>query len=226
MSERLTKRQLKHDRFLELMQEGMSYARDHAFVVAGAVIVFIAAVTLAVRVAGTAVGPRADNPDAQRALAAARTEFAMGRMDAGREALDQVTKSYGSSRAGREATYILANAYYESGDWAKASEAFEAFLRKPLYNDLLMDGAKLGIAACKEESGDLQGAYDAYKALWEGGHHLATRLDAAMAAARCAQGLGHPQDARTLYQAVVDAYPDAPTATEAKFALEGMGASS
>ena len=223
MSERLTKRQLKHDRFLELMQEGMSYAREHALVVAGVLVLFVAAVTLAVRVAGTAVGPRADNPDAQRALASARTEFAMGRMDAGREALGQVTKSYGNSRAGREAQYILANAYYEAGDWAKASETFEAFLRKPLYDDLLVDGAKLGVAACKEESGDLQGAFDAYKALWDGGHHLATRLDAAMAAARCAKGLGRPDDARALYQAIVDTYPDAPAAGDAKFALEGMG---
>jgi TolA-binding protein len=148
----------------------------------------------------------------------------MGRMDAGREALAQVTKSYGGSRAGREAMYILANAYYESGDWAKAQETFEAFLRKPLYDDLLADGAKIAIAACREESGDLQGAFDAYKALWEGGgHHLATRLDAAMAAARCARGLGRPDDARALYQAVVDAYPDAPAAAEAKFSLEGLG---
>lgn len=222
MSERLTKQELKHDRFLELVQEGVAYAREHALIVGGGILVFIAAVALAVRVAGQAAGPRADNEDAQRALAAAKTEFALGRMDSGREALVQLGKSHRGSRAGREAVYILANAYYENGDWANAKASFEDFLKKPLYDDLLMDGAKMGLAACTEESGDLAGAYDAYRALTEGAKLLGTRIDATMSAARCAQALGRKDDARSLYQTIVDKYPTSPAADQAKFALGGL----
>lgn len=223
MSERLTKQQLKHDRFLELVQEGLAYGREHALVVAGGLVVFVAIIALGVRVAGTAAGPRADNADAQRALAAARTEFALGRMDAGREALLQVTKNWRNSRAGREAVYILANTYYETGDWAKAKETFEQFLQKPLYDDLMRDGAKMGVAACLEESGDTAGALDAYRALTEGARHAATRVHAALAAGRCARALGRDDDARALYQGIVDRYPEAPEAEQARFALRGLG---
>jgi TolA-binding protein len=222
VSERLTKRQLKHDRFLEIVQEVLAYARTHAFVVVAVLAVFVAGVALAVRVAGQATGPRPQNPEAERALAAARTEFTLGRMDAGRAALEEVRTRHRNSRAGREATYILANAYFESGDWAQAAANFEQFLRKPLHDDLLHDGARQGLAACKEEAGDLSGALDAYRALWKDARHLATRLDAALSAARCARALGRPDEARTLYQAVLDAYPAAPAAAEARFALASL----
>ncbi len=224
MSERITKQQLKHDRFLELVQEGLAYARENALVVAGGVVAFIAVIALGVRVAGTAAGPRTDNPDAQRALAAARTEFALGRMDAGREALMQVTKSWRNSQAGREAMYILGNTYYEAGDWAKARESFEKFLEKPLYDDLMLDGARMGVAACMEESGDTAAAMDAYRALADGARHVATRVQAGLAAARCARALGRTDEARALYRTVVDRYPEAPEAEQARFALQGLGA--
>ena len=222
MSERLTKRQLKHDRFLEIVQEVLAYSRHHGLVVAAALVVFVAGVAFAVRVAGQAAGPRAENPEAEAALSAARTQFATGNTDAGRTALEQVRSQHAGSKAAREATYILANMYYESGNWAQAAATFEEFLKKPLYDDLMQDGARMGLAACKEEGGDVAGAFDAYKALWTGAHHTATRIDAAMSAARCANKLGRPDDARSMYQAVADTYPDAPEADRAKFQLGAL----
>jgi TolA-binding protein len=226
VSERLTKRQLKHDQFLEFLQEAAVFARAHAFYVAAGLAVFVAAVALAVRIGGSAAGPRVDNSAAEKSLSEARTEFALGRMDSGRQALEQLRSSHGSSRAGREATYILANAYYESGDWAKAADAFRAFLDKPLYHDLLLDGARMGLAACKEQSGDVPGALEDYKKLWTGALQPGSRIEAALAAARCARALGRAADARALYQALIDAYPDATAAQDAKFGLMTLGGTS
>lgn len=223
MSERrLTKRQLKRDAFVELLQTTAAYAREHSLVVAAALIVFVAGVALAVRVAGSATGAKPPDPQAERALAAARTEFAMGRMDAGREALQLVRSRHGRSRAAREATYILANAYYESGDWTQAAATFQEFLKRPLHDDLLQDGARIALAACKEESGDLAGALQDYRALSAGARYLATRMDATLAAARCARALGRPDEARSLYQELVDAHPGTPAATEAAYRLAAL----
>lgn len=222
MSERLTKRQLKHDRFLDLLQASLAYAQEHALVVGASLVVFVAGVALAVRVAGSAAGGTRDNPEAERALSAARIEFSAGRMDAGREALEQVRARHGRSRAAREATYILANVYYETGDWARAAEIYQEFLKRPLHDDLMRDGARLGIAACKEESGDLPGAFEEYRGLWTDGVHAGTRIQAALAGARIARTLGNAADARALYQAVADTYPKSPAATEARFALSGL----
>ncbi|MFN8179553.1 MAG: tetratricopeptide repeat protein [bacterium] len=226
MSERLTKRQLKHDQFLEFLQEAAVFARHHAFYVAAGLIVFVAAVALAVRIGGSAAGPRVDNSGAEKALSEARTQFAMGQMDAGRKALEQLRASHGGARAGREATYILANAYYESGDWAKAADAFRAFLDKPLYKDLMLDGAHMGLAACKEQSGDVAGALEDYKKLWTAALQPGTRIEAALSAARCARALGRPADARAMYQALIDAYPDATPAQDARFGLMTLGPAS
>lgn len=219
MSERLTKRQLKHDQFLDFLQEAAVYARDHALVVGGGLVVFVAAVALAVRIGGSAAGPRTDNSDAERALSEARTEFAFGRIDAGRDGLEAVRTSHRGSRAAREATYILGNAYYEAGDWAKAADAYRAFLDRPLYDDMLVDGARLGLAACKEESGDVPGAFDDYRKLWTDAVRPGARIQAALAAGRCARTLGRTDEARQVYQALLDAYPKGAAADEARYQL-------
>ncbi|GJM43625.1 MAG: hypothetical protein DHS20C21_04670 [Gemmatimonadota bacterium] len=223
MSERLSKKQLKEDHFLELVQSGLAYARDNVAIVVGGLVVFIAAVVLAVRVGGDASGRTGGNPEADRALSEARTEFALGRMDTGIAALQAVRSNHGGSRAAKEAAYVLGNAYFESHDWANAQIAFEEFLSKPLYDDLMKDGARLAIAACKEESGDLAGAIADYRAIWDTGTHAGSRIQGAMSAARCSLRQGQPDQARELYQAVVDRHPDSPEAEDAKFELMALG---
>jgi predicted negative regulator of RcsB-dependent stress response len=220
MSERLTKKQLKEDPFLEGLQTALAYARDNVAVVIGGGVLFIAAVVLAVRIAGSfAGGTPHGNPEAERALADARTEFSMGRMDEGIAALDEVRAEYHGSDAAREATYTLGAAYYETGDYQKAQATFEEFLRKPLHDELLRDGAKLAIAACKEESGDVEGALTAYKDVWQHGTFAGTQIQGAMSAARLAADQGRTAEARELYQFVVDQHPASPEAESAEFRL-------
>ncbi|MCA9754086.1 MAG: tetratricopeptide repeat protein, partial [Gemmatimonadetes bacterium] len=160
MSERLTRKQLKEDHFIDLVQRAVSYARENPIVVGVAVIVFVGAVAAAVRIGGQAagVGQGPDNPAAARALSDARQAFMGGDLSAGATALENVRQEFKRTEEGREATYVLANTYLEMGDYAKAEEAFRAFLAKPLYGDLLTDGAHSGVAACLEEKGDLDGA--------------------------------------------------------------------
>ena len=220
MSERLTKKQLKEDPFLDALQTALAYARDNVAVVVGGAVLFVAAVMLAVKVAGSFTGGAPQgNPQAERALADARTEFSLGRMDQGIAALDQVRSEFKGSAAAREATYTLGSAYYEAGEYLKAQATFEEFLRKPLHDDLMRDGAKLAIAACKEESGDVDGALTAYKDVWKNGTFAGTQIQGAMSAARLAADQGRTAEARDLYQSVVDQHPASPEAETAEFEL-------
>lgn len=220
MSERLTKRELKEDRFLDLVSKGGAYARDNVAIVVGGLVVFIAAVALAFRVGGSATGNGGPaDPEAQQALSAARFEFQSGRLESGVAALESVRSQHGKTNAGREATYILANALFQSGDYARAQATFEEFLKEPLHGDLMRDGARLGVAACKEESGDLAGALTDYRTLATEGAHAGSRVQAAMSGARVARIQGESEEARRLFQQVVDAYPDAPEADDARFEL-------
>ena len=221
MSERLTKKQLRDDRFLEIVQMSLAYARDNTTVVVAGVVGFIVLIVLAVRIGGSAAGLErsAGNPEAQRALSDARSEFAYGRLDAGKAALEQVRSQWRKDMAGREATYVLATAYLEGADFEQARLAFEDYLREPLPHGLLTDGAQLGIAACLEESGDLNGAMARYEGLWATGTTPGTKIEAGMAAARVARSQGNPAKARELFQAVADRFPASPEAQEARFQL-------
>jgi outer membrane protein assembly factor BamD (BamD/ComL family) len=222
----LTRKQLKEDRFLRAVQVSLAYARDNVAVVVLGAVGFILLVTLAVRIAGSAAGlDRGSrvNVEAQRALVAARDELALARLESGAAALEEVRRRHERSEAAREATFILANTYYESGDYERARETYEAFLANPLHDDLLRDGARLGIACSREEMGDLSGALTEYQAVWTDGEQPASRADAALGAARCARAQNRPEEARGFYQAVIDTFPSSPEAAEARFQLLQLG---
>jgi TolA-binding protein len=220
---RLTRKQLKQDHFIDFVQRAAAYTRENTVVVVIGVLVFVAAVAAAVRIGGQAAGVGEGDPESARALSAARQQFSVAGLEAGAAALEQVRTEYRRSEAGREATYVLANAYFEMGDWAKAEQTYREFLAKPLHDDLLKDGALLGIAACKREAGDLTGAAEDYRAIWESGTSAGSRIDAALAAARIAREIGQPDEARRLYDAVVSAFPDAPETERARFELLRLG---
>jgi TolA-binding protein len=219
MSERLSKRQLKEDQFLQRVYLVVAWARENLILSAAAILCLVAVVTLAVRIGGSAAGPGTGNRDAEEALIAARTAFGQGQLESGVAALREVKRKYGSSRAGREAVYLLGESLYDMRDWAGARAAYEEFLDHPLYDDLLVDGARLAIAACKEESQDLTGAADDYRALWTSAKSHGARIEAGLAAARVARSQGKVGEARDLYQAVIDAYPKSPEAEHARFQL-------
>jgi tetratricopeptide (TPR) repeat protein len=225
MSERLTRRELKRDQFLEGVLSAVTWARQHLLVAVGAAVVLIAAITLAVRIGGSAAGTVRVDEKAERALSEARTQFMKSGPTAGLPALEAVRDAHSGSRAAREATLLVANTYFENGDYAKAQATYEDFLKKPLYDDLMIDGAKLGIAACQEEQANLAGATAKYQEIWKSGKTPGTRLQGALGAARTEEAAGNVDRAIQLYQEAIDAYPKAPEAEEARFEkmrLEGL----
>ncbi len=225
MSEKLTREELKKDQCLEAVMTAAAWARSNVLYTALGALGVVLLVTLAVRVAGTAAGTQGVDEDSERALAAARSQFARSGLEAGIPALESVRAEHRRSRAAREATFLLANSYFEAGDFVKARATYEEFLKTPLYSDLLLDGARLGIAACLEESGDLGGASSGYLRVWNEGHAPATRLQAALSAARCLSADGKRAEAIDLLRKASEAYPRAPEAEEAKFQRARLEAS-
>ena len=220
MSERLTKRQLKQDQFLQNLYVALAWMRENPLASIAGLVGLIAVVTLAFRVGGAATGAGHEgNREAEEALIAARGEFAQGRLESGADALREIRQRWRSDRAGREAAYLLGNSLFEMGDWPAAQAAFEDFLAEPLYDDLLVEGAKLAIAACKEEANDLAGAAADYRALWDADASPGARVQAALGGARVARAQGRDAEARELYQGIIDAYPRSPEADDARFRL-------
>jgi TolA-binding protein len=195
----------------------LAWARGHLFIAVAAALVVIAAVTLAVRIAGSAAGTGHVDVKAEKALADARLEFSKGGVAAGTAALEKVREDHSGSRAGREATFLLANTYFETGDYTRALSTYEEFLKRPLHDDLLVDGATTGIAACQEEMGNQEAAAATYLGVWNSGHTPAARLQAALGAARCYEAVGKIDQALQTYQEVIDKFPEAPESDDARF---------
>jgi TolA-binding protein len=219
MAERITRRQLKEDHFVDMVGRAAAYARENTVVVVIAVLVFIAAITAAVRIGGQAAGVGKGDSESAQALSQARQQFLTGSLESGAAALEQVRKEFGRTPEGREATYILANTYLQMGEPAKAEATYREFLERPLLDGLLHDGALLGIAAAREEAGNAAGALESYREVWEQGRTPGARLSGALAAGRVALDMGRTEEARTVYQAVVDTFPESPEADDARFAL-------
>lgn len=218
MSERLTRRELKKDEFLEAVLSGATWAKAHVLIAIAAALAIVLAVTLAFRLAGDGGKSGATNPKAERALADARAAFGTGGLPAGITALEEVRSQHGGSVAGREATFLLANALFEAGEFDRAKSTYQEFLKKPLHQDLLIDGAKLGIAGCDEETARLAEATKGYLEIWKNGLTPGTRLQGGLSAARCHEAQGANPEAIALYDEIVAGYPLSPEAAEAKFA--------
>jgi len=218
MSQRLTRKQLKRDRFIEMATTVGAYVRDNVAVAIGGVVALVAIIALGVKIGGSEAGNGGGNSEADRALASAAGEYSAGDLDAGVAALQAVRTEHRGSRAAREATYLLGNALFEAGDFSQARTMFEEFLKKPLYDDLLADGARIAVAACREETEDIAGAAADYRALWNApGTQSALRVQAGLAAARCARSLGDMAQALAIYDGIAAKFPLAPEVPQAKF---------
>ena len=90
MTAKISRKQLKQDRFVETVFSAWNYARQNVLVVAAGGVFFVALVGLAFKIGGSVTGGPRLNEDAQRILATARTEFGMGRFDAGAAALEDL----------------------------------------------------------------------------------------------------------------------------------------
>lgn len=224
MSEKLTRQELKEDQFLESIYAASAWAKANVLGTAALALALIAAVVLAVRLGGKSAGPSKGDLEAERALAGARSEFAQSGIEPGITALEAVRSKYPRSRAGKEALYLLGSSYFEAGKFDQSRGAFEDFLKKPLYDDLLIDGATLGIAASYEEAGNRGAAAVEYAKLWNSGRTPATRIQGALAGARCSFAEGKNAEALDLVEKVLAAYPDAPEAEDARFLRDQLRA--
>jgi tetratricopeptide (TPR) repeat protein len=74
--------------------------------------------------------------------------------------LQTIVDNYGSTRAGNMARFYLANAYYETQNFDKALEYFDAYSGG---NDLLQISAYAGMASCYEAKNDFRKAAEYYE---------------------------------------------------------------
>lgn len=157
---KITKKELKHDRFLDTGVKLTRYAKQHknlATVMMIGLIVVIAGVLL-FRDHRRDISERADSELMRAELAYLRGDFQGAFME-----FEIIQRRYRRTSAGRRALYFMGHLMQLQGRPSDAINHFEEFLSVSRNESILIPGALLGIAVSRVQLGDMDGAIASYE---------------------------------------------------------------
>ena len=214
---RLTRHDLKTDRFVESTMELVSTARHHAPTLIFSVIAFI---VLLLVVTYVVKGRKEATIAADRYLSSATASFMNGDFETARDGLEDISRRFWGTRAAREALFYLGNTYYALNDYDKAESNFERFLRARGGWPLLKASAAMGIANCHEQKQQFLVAAEGYERVADNYGDSPIAPEALISAARCYEIMGQAMAARPLYERLRHNYPESELAAVADFHLK------
>ncbi len=156
---RLTKRQIKEDKFVTF------YFKVQDFISQNSRYVMWGLIGIPVVIFASFVLSRIQKEKEQSAnieLSKARIEYFAKNHETAITTLNNLVENYGGTKAGEKGLFYLANAHYMSKNFDEADEYFTKFLGESSDSDLTVS-ALAGVAACQEEKGDFSAAAETYK---------------------------------------------------------------
>ncbi|MGH7588016.1 MAG: tetratricopeptide repeat protein [Gemmatimonadota bacterium] len=208
---RLSKKQLKSDRFVKQTFDWAHWAETHRTQVLAALagIAVLAAAFFVYR--GLA---RAGEEGAARSYIEARQAYFVGNYQLAVSDLQAFLDRHGDSSYGDDARIFLADALYQSGDPLSAVETLQWFHRHDdspfALNALLLEGAAY------QATGSLDPAIETYRKALERADIDARRVEILGSLADVYELKGDTEQAAAQLQAIVDLDPEAPAADRAR----------
>ncbi len=204
---RITRHDLKHDRFIDSAMEFVSVTRHNAPRIVISVIAVLVVLLITSYILNTR---RRTAAEAEQVLSTATASFLNGDFESARDALQELTTRYWGTRASREALFFLGNTYYALGDYDNALKNFEQFLRMRTKWPLLKASATMGIANCREQKQEFLIAAEGYERVANVYPESPLAPEALASAARCYEAMGQGPAAAPLYERLKRDYPDSP----------------
>ena len=208
---RLSKKQLKSDRFVRQTFDWAHWIETHRTQAIGAVGV------LALLVAGFFVWrgmSRSAEETASVEFTRARQAYFAGNWQLAASDLQGFLSRYGGSSYADDARFFVAEAHYNAGQHAEAAEALEAFLDEDGESPFAENARRL-LGATYQQLGQLAQAITVYQEGLEEAEDDATRISYREALARVYQSQGEKEAAANQYRAIVELDPDSDRAHEA-----------
>jgi len=137
--------------------------------------------------------------------------------------LSSIVDNYGSSTSGTMARLYLANALFQTKEYNNAEKNYAKFISRFSGDEYLLAAAQGGIAASLQARKKWAEAAKAYE-------KAAEKYDSVLApgfyiqAARCYTSLGDDRKAKSLYNKVIEEFPQATEKEEALMLLSMLGA--
>jgi TolA-binding protein len=212
---RITKRQIKEDKFVTYYFKITDFVREHVREIGSAVgllAIILVAYTLYAR------AQVSKEKSALTEFAKARAEYFNGNYDTAAVLLQGVVDSHDGTFSGKLATFYLADAYFNEKKYDEAEKYFTQYTDNA-DDSILEASAVAGLAACHEEKGQFTAAAETYR-------RAATQFrDEFMApqnllnSARCFKLAGNEEQARAILNELIENYSRSQIKNEAEMLL-------
>lgn len=157
--------------------------------------------------------------NASAKLAEASALYWQGKYDQLLQRSDEIRRDYQGTPSATEAMRLRGDALFWQGDFKKAAEAYETYLKENRTSSAIRAGVKRNLAQAYEGDNQFQKAATIYEELAnEPGPRLIVG-ELVLAAARSWEHAGNTAHASTLYQRVATEFSDTPYAATAEVAL-------
>jgi len=213
---RLTKRQLRQDKFVSSTFELAQFVQQHARRVAMGLIV------LGVAIGGAFYYLNYREHREKRAaelLAAGVLAYEAGNYPLAISDLEKVQSEYPGTTVGGEAALLLSDTHYRAGNNEEARRVLLEFTARHGKKSPLSYQAYLLLGKAQENLEDFDEAAKAYLSAEESARFDYQRIEAVIGAARAFSRAEKDQEAIEEYQSLLDHYPDSPEAQRAELLL-------
>jgi tetratricopeptide (TPR) repeat protein len=198
---RVTKQDLKEDKFVTTTLQVKSYLDENYRQVVTVVLAIFALIVIVI-VYGQLKGQA--SAEAQAELGIAQVEYTNNNLDNASERLIQLIQEYGGTDEAKQGMLILANIYFQQEKYQDAEFYFQEFVDSYSGSDILIASGYGGLAACKEIDGDFLTAAEMYeKAASTAGDYIETDNYFYLAGI-CFKKAGDTEKAKQMFKQIVD----------------------
>ncbi len=163
-AKRLTKGQIKQDKFVTTLFKAQEYFTENLVKFIGGVAIVVAVAAIAFFLVSSS---KSSEQEADDLLGEASVEFRNGNFQLAAVDYQKILDEHGGSDAARLASFFLANAYFALNNYDQAEQYFNLYLDKYRYDDLLTANAMAGRAQCLRAKGKMEEAAEAFRETYE-----------------------------------------------------------
>ncbi len=212
---RLTKREIKEDKFVTAYFKTQDYFKQNSKPISYGFFAIVAVIVVSLIFTSQ---QKQKEAEASIELTRARIEYFANNYSGAIPILKNVIEMYGSTNSGIEATFLIANASYETGNFTDAEKYFNQYIDDGS-DDLLKSSALAGVAACLEQQKKYESAAKLFQEAAEKYEDSFLTPENLLNSARCYSLSGKNEIARKLLQKLLDEHSDSNLKNDAEILI-------
>jgi tetratricopeptide (TPR) repeat protein len=201
----LRKRELKEDQLVTTVIKTQRYMQEYGkqiLIGVAGVVAVIALISMVV------LSKQRSNTIAYTTLTQAEVLYLGGQLDAARQIVENMVKTYSGTDAAGIGYHTLGNLALDTHQYDVAIENYQIYLDDYDDDPVLSASSQAGIAACFEQQKKFTEAADLYQAAVTANPTIFLAPQYLLNASRCFETAKDIESARTACQQVLDQYPD------------------